>query len=288
MNFLIGSGGSLVDQIENHRMYCLGGTVFTFTEGSSFTGSDTLVFVYTSLPAAGSAGGSFSLGSTLNGPYTYGILVDGSIQSFSSVMCIVAASGGFNDPNSWLGGVIPSITFCAGVGGCGLYIPTGIRFTTGALNGRLEIQFILITVSVGASFQLGDGDLEGSFRFVFSVVFAIYGEINILSKGRGGILLPFSSQFNCYPGSSVAAASDIVLEIYNPIDGQTVGDAIPVAVGVTEGFFVDVTESGEPVITTDREYHALIPSFFLSHNASTSSTHPFEHFESDNTVDTKR
>ena len=97
INVLIGSGGSFQDQTDNNRIYCRPDTLFTFLDGGLFTGLDTIVFTYTGTSPSVGVGNSFTFGSSFSGPFTFGILLDGSIQNYNSIMCVVRSSGSFTN-----------------------------------------------------------------------------------------------------------------------------------------------------------------------------------------------
>ena len=61
-------------------------------------------------------------------------------RKFKSVMCLGRRSGSFSANTTWLGGVAPTTDFCGSVGGCDLYLPSGLTITTEALSGELSIQ----------------------------------------------------------------------------------------------------------------------------------------------------
>jgi hypothetical protein len=250
VNMIIRGGGSLKDSTAKKRIYCLAGSLFTFLDKATFTGSESEVFVYKTLPASSSVGESFKLGSSLSGPFTAGVSLGGTVRKFPSVMCIVADSGSFTKDSSWLGGIAPSVSFCSDVGSCGLFIPPGLSLDTDSLNGQLDIDFNLVTVSLGASFKLGSPKSTRGFRFRKALKLVIYGEIDYKADVSAGIFIPFKSQFNCYPGSSITAESSITLKIVNPLNDETVGPGVPLAVGISGAFFVDVSETGSPSIST--------------------------------------
>ncbi|CAF5125505.1 unnamed protein product, partial [Rotaria socialis] len=55
-----------------------------------------------------------------SGPFTCGMLADGSIQTYNSVTAIAVMSGDFTAAGTFLGGFAPSADICSG--GCGIQV----------------------------------------------------------------------------------------------------------------------------------------------------------------------
>ena len=170
INIIVQAFGTLTDQTSGHKWYFLGGSLCTFYSSASFVGVGTIFWTYTTLPASGSQGVSYTVGSTLQGPFTFGVLFDGTIQTFAKVTFIVGITGDFSASGTWLGGVIPTGSFCNEVGGCKLYISSGCTLSTASLNGQCDINFIDITVATGATFELG----SAGFVWWFSISIFIH------------------------------------------------------------------------------------------------------------------
>ena len=264
INVLVRKGGSLQDQTNSHKLYCHADTLFTFLEGASFTGVNTQVFAFTSLPATGSLGANFTFGSTLSGPFTFGVLVDGSIQTFTSVTCIVRQTGSFTANDTWLGGVAPSVDFCSSAGGCQLYVPTGITLSTASLNGVLAIQFTVITVSTGGSFLLGAPGLIGGFRFKFLTVLNCFGKVEDVTGGAGGIFVPVGSNVNFFASATFSSVVATFIRVFNLQTGETIGDGLSLSVSFAGPYFLSVAVSGAVTVSSSSNVPTSLST--LSHS----------------------
>ncbi|CAF4338608.1 unnamed protein product [Rotaria socialis] len=163
------SGGTLQDQTSTDQFYCLAGLFFTFYPGSSFIGANTKFFTYSSMPSTSSLGSNYTFGSNFSGSFTLGILLDGSIKTFSKVTFIVRQTGKFSTIICWLGNIVPTANICSLVGGCGLYIPSGCALLASSLNGQLNINFNLITIVSGGSLGLGSNGVHIALKFKFTL-----------------------------------------------------------------------------------------------------------------------
>ena len=253
ISIMIRGGGSFIDQTDNNRIYCRPDSIFTFLTGGSFTGIATVVAIYRGALPSDGVGETFALGSSLTGPYTFAVPVDGSIQTYSSIMCLVRASGSFSSGLTWLGGVAPTFGFCDFVGGCDLTIPTGFTLSTASLNGQLNIPFNSITVSLGSFFQLGSPDLEGGFLFRFGFIFSIFGSLEYSSANAAGIFIPFGSQFNFFAGASFSSSFSIPVSIFNPVTNTITGSSLSLTDGYSSPIFIDVSDTGVTLVNTNRE-----------------------------------
>ena len=169
INIMIRSGGTFQDQTNNNQLCFQSDSVLTILPGASFVGASTRVFTCSSSPPTVGVGASVTVGSSISGPYTLGILLDGTIQNFASIMCLARRTGSFTQGSSWLGLTAPTVDFCASVGGCDLYIPSGVTLDIESLNGVLNIQFNVITVTTGESFSWAQPVLRVDFRSFISL-----------------------------------------------------------------------------------------------------------------------
>ena len=214
INIIIEVGGSLQDQTSQHQWNLLAGSTCTFYSGSSFTGSNTMIYVYTVGESGNIQGASFSFGSSLSGPFTFTIILTGEIQTFTKVTFIAGVSGGFGTKGTWLGGIVPTADFCASIGGCGLYISSGCNLDTSELGGELNINFNAISIASGGTFSLGSTGSSTGFRFVFFCQFNIFGILNFVSSA-GGLYLPFGSAFNLFGGAQISSSIEVEFRIYD-------------------------------------------------------------------------
>ncbi len=253
INIIVQAGGIFQDQTTAHQLFFLAGSLCTFYPGTLFFGSSTVVFTYQTLPATGSLGANYTFGSSFSGPFTFGILLDGSIQTFTKVTFIAAISGNFTETNTWLGGIVPNESICSLVGGCGLYISSGCVLSTASLNGQLNINFNLITISSGGTFELGAADCLCGFRFQFEFRFDIYGVLKYLPLNTDGIFLPIGTAFNFYANASFVSNSSITLISYDPVTNVTVGVGISISSSFSGPYFALISENGDIVTNSVRE-----------------------------------
>ena len=239
-------------ETDNNQIYCLAGTVFTFYTGATFIGSSTRVSIYRFLFPFRAASGLASLfGSSLSGPFTFGVLLDGTIQTFARVTFITRQSGSFSLDNTWLGGLVPTADICSS-DECGLYIASGTSLSTETLGGVLIINFSVISVSAGATFQLGLAGLLTGFRFRFQVLFLCYGTLQDVTGTAGGIFLTVGSNFNFFVGASFSSLVTTSLFIYNSTTGATIGTGLRLNRTFSGPYFVSVSNTGTTSISTSR------------------------------------
>ena len=250
INILVKGGGSLRDQTDNNRLYVRADTVFTFLSGASFTGTNTQVFTFTGSAPGEGAGTSVTFGSSITGPFTFGVLVDGTAQRFNSVMCLARRSGSFTTASTWLGGVAPTVDFCGGAGGCDLSLPNDFTLSTESLNGELNIQFNVINIAASATFQLGTAGSAAGFRFKFKTTLNANGTIEDATGGTGGILVPFGSNFNLFGSARFVSSVVTFLRVFDPTTGSTVGDGLSLSASLSIPFFVGVSSSGAVATST--------------------------------------
>ena len=254
VNLLVRSGGTLRDQTNNNRIYTRADSVITFLSGASFTGNNTQVFIFTGTAPGEGVGASVTFGSSISGPYTFGALVDGSVQTFRSVMCLARRSGSFTTGSTWLGGVAPTTDFCGSAGGCDLYVPTGFTLSTESLNGVLNIRFNVLIITSGATLQLGAAGLTAGFRFSFTVTLNNYGILQDVTGSSGGIFLVTGSNFNFFAGGSFSSAVATALRIYDSTTGATTGTSLTLSASFSGPLFVSVSSTGQiSTSTTSKE-----------------------------------
>ena len=253
INIIVQAFGTLTDQTSGHKWYFLGGSLCTFYSSASFVGVGTIFWTYTTLPASGSQGVSYTVGSTLQGPFTFGVLFDGTIQTFAKVTFIVGITGDFSASGTWLGGVIPTGSFCNEVGGCKLYISSGCTLSTASLNGQCDINFNEITVATGATFQLGSVGFVGGFRFLFPFTFNIHGTLNFLPTSGGSIYLPFGCGFNFFGGAIFTSSRAITIRIYDISVGGEGTVLINISGTFSGPYYVSISITGEVQESSERK-----------------------------------
>ena len=245
INIIIFRGGSIIDQTNTNKIYCHADTIFTFLAGASFTGVNTQVIVYIGSTVGQGVGESYILGSSITTVFTLAILVDGTIKPFRSVMCLARQSGSFTIGSTWLGGIAPTADFCASAGGCDLYIPSGFTLSTASLNGQLTIRFNILIIISGGTLQLGTVGSTTGFRFSFSFILNIYGVLEDVTGGTGGIFVPAGSNFNFFEGSTFVSVVATFLIVFDPATGLPIGQPFSLSVSFSGPLFIIISITGE-------------------------------------------
>lgn len=258
INILVRSGGVFADQTDTHIIFCRRDSVLTFLPGASFIGSNTQITAYTIFFLFPVNGLSYTLGSSIAGPFTLGILLDGTLKNFNSVMCIVRQSGSWSNDVTWLGGIAPTVDFCGSAGGCDLFIPTGLTVSTASLNGVLDILFNEMTVSLGSSLRLGTPNSNTGFRFSFAVKLNVYGWVSDVTDGTGGILFPGGSYFSFFPGGYFTSLFATFIQIYDTNSGQAVGEAFSLLTIFFGPYFIQIPTTGSITWSYQRTYLSSI------------------------------
>jgi hypothetical protein len=231
--FIVYGTGSFTTDIANSEILCLTDSVFLFYPGGSFSGSSTKIIKYVLEGVTIIRGESQDIGSSITGPFTCGILLDGTIKVFLRVMFIVRQSGTFSATTSWISGFNPTADLCLAIEACGVYVPTGIDLDTQGLGGSLSIKITLIIVEKGARFILIPSVTNLRFTFQFSFVFNIYGTLKFqasVSVGNGSIYVVGGTDLNFYEGGTFESDIFINLFVYNIITSEIIG------IGISWGF----------------------------------------------------
>ncbi|CAF4302230.1 unnamed protein product, partial [Adineta steineri] len=189
----------------------------------------------------GVAGASFTLTSA-TGPFTCGMLPDGSIETYDSVTAIAINSGDFTAAGTFLGGFAPSADICSG--GCGIEVISGVTLSTAGLNGALNFDITSITVATGATFQLGTPGASTGFKFSSAVTLSISGHMSFVGSG-GYIRLPPGSDFNITAGGAFSSAMSVSIEIFDLLTGLAIGPLQTLGTLISGGTFtLSVSASG--------------------------------------------
>ena len=245
INILIRAGGTFQDQTDNNQLCFQTDTVVTFLPGAIFVGSSTQVFTCSGSPPTVGVGVSIDFGSSIVGPFTFGILVDGTTRTFQSVMCIVRRSGEFTVGLTWLGGIAPTPDFCAGVGGCDIFIFTGFILSTGSLSGNFNIQINFLFIIEGATLELGTTSLTTGFWFRFSITIECYGT---LISYVNGIYMVGNSTLNFYAGGRFTSTLYVYLYVYNVITLEIIGQ-FELGFLIIGPYFIVITIDGRFLVT---------------------------------------
>ena len=227
--FIVYGTGSFTADIDNSEILCLADSVFLFYPGGSFSGSSTTIIKYVLEGTTIIRGETQLIGSSFVGPFTCGILLDGTIKVFLRFTFIVRQSGSFSATATWLTGFNPTAAICSAVGGCGIYIPTGIILDTQGLGGILSINITIIIVERGARFVLIPSLENSRFTFRFSFVFEIYGTLEFrgsLTVQTGGIYVVGGTDLNFYEGGAFESNIFITLFVYNIVTNEIIGTGV--------------------------------------------------------------
>jgi len=165
------------------------------------------------------------------------------------VTCIAAKSGGFNARGTWLGGIVPSFSFCDSIGGCGLYIASGCDLDTSELNGQLDINFNEISVASGGTFSLGTSGLTRGFRFWNRCNINIRGTLNFVSAG-GSIYLPWGCGFNFFTGARFSSNFAVDIRTFNLLFISWDSLIISLSSSFTGSYFASISSWGIKTETT--------------------------------------
>ena len=206
------SGGKLQDQTSGGQIYTRTNSVLRVHPGGSCGGSaNTQIVSFTSLPAASSSGNTLTLGASVSGPFTCGVISGSSIVSFQKVTYIASQSGDFLTTTTWLGGIIPTFDVCFLVGNCGMYIASGCALSTASLNNQLTINFNVITVASGATIQLGTSGISGGFTFNFAVAITIQSGGSCQDQTSSHqIYFPINSVSTFYSGAIFVGVNTVI------------------------------------------------------------------------------
>ena len=243
INIVVEGSGSFKDQTTQQTLYFLAGSLFTLYSDASFTGTSSIAYCYTLSGSAPVPGAQYSFGASLSGPFTFGVLLSGEIQTFGKITCIAGRSGGFGLAATWLGGIIPTIDFCDSIDGCGLYIASGCDLDTSELNGELDINFDDIYVALGGTFSLGASGFASGFRFRKRFNFNIYGMLKFLSSS-GGLYLPWGCGFNMFAGAAFSSGFDVEIRTYDPLTTGLGSLLTSIGASFSGSYFASISTDG--------------------------------------------
>ena len=249
-NIIVHRNGAIQEKTAASRLISPNGTILTIYPNGSFIGNNTDITTLTASKSETRATNRLTIGSNFRGPYTCGILPGNKIQNFNKVTSMVASSGSFDAPGTWLGGIAPTSSVCDLVGGCGMSISSSYTLSTTDLNGVLKTNFDEITVAAGASFQLGAPGLDIGFKFTFKLTLNCYGTLQDVTGGTGGIFLPMGSSMNLFSGSRFISEVPTFLHVYDSATGTTVGTALTLSVSFVGPYFISVSTTGQISVST--------------------------------------
>ena len=249
-NIIVYRNGTIQEKTAGRQLISPDGTILTIYPNGSFIGDNTEIISLVALRSENQATNRLTIGSNFRGPYTCGVLPGNKIQNFNKVTSMVASSGSFDAPGTWLGGIAPIPSVCDLVGGCGMSISSTYTLSTTALNGVLKTNFDEITVAAGASFQLGAPGLDIGFKFAFTLKLNCYGTLQDVTGGTGGIFLPTGSSLNLFSGAKFLSQVPTFLHVYDLATGATVGTPLTLSASFGGPYFISVSTAGQISVST--------------------------------------
>ena len=248
VNVIITNTGTLESQITANRINFPVTSVFTFSTGATFTGSDTQLRAYSSAVSQTAVVTTITSTSNPQLASTVDFLSNLTARTFSRATFIVRRSGSFSDSVIWAGLYRPSSAFCSSTGGCGLYIDSGFNVSTSSLNGTLTSNFARITIASDAVLQLGTFGSTTGFKFRSPVRLDCYGVLRDFTEQAGGVLVPPSSSVNFFTSGSFLSAVATTFAVYNPSNQAAILESVPWSTSFNGPIFYNISSVG--VITT--------------------------------------
>jgi hypothetical protein len=254
VNLIVHSVGAFEMGPGPSRINCPGASVFSFLAGSAFIGMDTQVYAYTFGAADATAVNGVRFNSTMVRPITFHVSEDRTSEIFPLITLIVRLNGSFSDQTVWSGSLAPEHKFCDDVGGCGLYIPTGITLSMASLDGVLSVNFAMITVKNGGLLQIGSPDSTAGFRFASPFRLDCYGKLQDLTGSSGGIRVRFNTSMNFFADSSFVGEVDTALRSYNVNDAGNTVNSIVWPATFSGPVFYQVSGNGSITSSSKRKF----------------------------------
>ncbi|CAF3296903.1 unnamed protein product [Rotaria socialis] len=238
---IVRRGGILLDQTTKKVIRFPFNSIIAILSGGGFGAIGTVLQIF----QGGVVRASFTVTSA-SGPFTCGMLADGSIQTYNSVTAIAVMSGDFTAAGTFLGGFAPSADICSG--GCGIQVIGGVTLSTAGLHGVLNFEITSITVAIGATFQLGTPGATTGFKFQFSIKLSILGDMSFVGSG-GYIMLPPGSEFDIADGGEFSSSISVSIEIFDPLTGFAIGPLQALGTLISGGTFtLTISASGSVTI----------------------------------------
>ncbi|CAF1184587.1 unnamed protein product [Adineta steineri] len=205
INLVCRDGGKIEDLTTNKQFLLPFGSVVTIYPNGGFVAAGTTLQSYTS---TGSLAKSVTISST-TGPFTCGILPDGTTLTYNQVMFFVIKSGDIGTGSCYLGGSAPTGPACAS-SGCGIYVAPSCTLTTASLSGQLSINIGTIIVNSGSTCDLGTGGSSSQFKCInpISIIVRSGGTLQVSATSKT-LLLPLGSMVTIYKGGSCTAGTVI-------------------------------------------------------------------------------
>ncbi|CAF4241286.1 unnamed protein product, partial [Rotaria sp. Silwood2] len=190
INIMIFNGGLLEDLTSNHTWFILSNSIITIYRNASFYSSQSTKIISTSTNS------TLILSSTIYGPYTLTVDLQGTIQNYSSITFLPYQSGDFGLNATWLGGLLPTLDRCSPTdGGCVLIIPAGFKVTR--YNNQSTIN--AVDVHIYGFFEISSSE---SYMFYYSMTFYIYNGGTFQDSTQNGFRFHINTSIIVYTGGT--------------------------------------------------------------------------------------
>ncbi|CAF3132793.1 unnamed protein product [Rotaria socialis] len=188
VNIMIFKGGVLRDLTQNHRWFVLSNTIITIYNGGSFISSQPTTLI------SNTNNSTATFNSSISGPYTITVDLQGKIQKYSSITFAPSESGDFGLNSTWLGGLAPTVDRCSpDDGGCNLIIPTNFNITRennqSTING--------VNVYIYGLFEISSW---ASYLFLYPMHFFVYNGGVFQDSTINGFYFRINTSINIYAG----------------------------------------------------------------------------------------
>ena len=240
-NITIYRDGSIEDATAKNQIFSPEDTLMNIYPGGRFIGQNTTVITYNPTRAISRTDRELVIGSSFSGPFTCGILPGDRVQSFNQITLMARNSGEFLSALTWLGGIIPSASFCSLAGGCGLSISSGYSITTVSLNGELNMLFTNILISGQGRLVLNSPEFPPGFRFRFPLTLSCIGALQYDGAAGGSIFIPPGTDFNFFPGAQFTSSSTVSLTIFDPLTDTIISVSTTLSVSFVGPYYVSVS-----------------------------------------------
>ena len=240
------AGGGIQDSTSGKLFLFSAGSLLNIFTGGSFASVGTVV----QTSGSSGSGSSFQVTSA-SGPFTYGILPDGSVVGFPRITFIAIQSGGFTSGGTYLGGGAPSDDDCSS--GCGIDVLSGVTLSTDDLNGALTLNIVQIDIVIGAQLELGTHGSNAGFRFSVPITLNVFGSIGFVCSG-GGLIIPvgngLGSAINIFNGGIFTSTVVTFLQVTNVVTGVFIGSPFVLALIINGPFFITISADGTISVST--------------------------------------
>ncbi|CAF4738192.1 unnamed protein product, partial [Rotaria sp. Silwood2] len=192
----------LEDLTSNHTWFILSNSIITIYRNASFYSSQSTKIISTS------SNSTLILSSTIYGPYTLTVDLQGTIQNYSSITFLPYQSGDFGQNATWLGGLLPTLDRCSPTdGGCVLIIPAGFKVTRHHNQSTINA----VDVHIYGFFEISSSE---SYTFHYSMTFHIYNGGIFQDSTQNGFRFHINTSIIVYTGGTFIIRSTNAIYSY--------------------------------------------------------------------------